>query len=311
MAPTNHRPAPRPGSNLTPGEPHRFAYDGAFWRRLAWLGASRGPGWWVRYSPPAFGLAAAIAVPEARRAVAGNLRRARGPVGSVRQALDVARTFVGYAGCLAEVLSNGSKNAAVPELIVHGERNLVVAKARKRGIVMVTAHTAGWELTGPQLLRDHGLDMLMVMEPERSPEARKLHDEARRASGLEVAHVGRDPLAGLPLLAQLRRGGIVAAQIDRMPEGMRGRAVTLFDAPGEVPEGPMRLAQISGAPLLPAFCARMGFRRYRVILGEPIFLPRRPTEAELDDAAQRMADAMTSFLRRYPTQWFDFGQGQE
>jgi KDO2-lipid IV(A) lauroyltransferase len=36
-------------------------------------------------------------------------------------------------------------------------------------------------------------------------------------------------------------------------------------------------------------------------------VPRRATEADLDAAAQAVADAMTSFIRAHPTQWLHFG----
>jgi len=148
---------------------------------------------------------------------------------------------------------------------------------------------------------------MMAMERERNEDARRLHDDARRAGGLEVAHVGADPFASLPLLRHLRAGGLVGIQIDRMPEGMRGRAVRLLDTPTRLPEGPLRLAQVSGAPLLPAFCARLGFRRCLVDIAAPIHVPRRATEADLDAAAQAIADALSRFLRAHPTQWFHFG----
>jgi lauroyl/myristoyl acyltransferase len=284
-----------------------LAHDGMFWRRLAWLGAAHGPWWWMRYSPPAFGLAAALVVPRARRGVVQNLRRIRGRVSPAREALDVARTFTAYAGCLSEVLSNGSKNDGAPAVVVRGEPHLLEAKKRGTGIVIVTAHTAGWELAAPGLERDKGLPPLLVMEPERSEAARRLSDEARKASGLALAYTRGDPLDALSLLGHIRRGGAVAVQIDRVPEGMRGREVRLFGAPARVPEGPLRLAAVSGAPILPAFSARLGFRSYEVSLAAPIVVPRRPTEAELDRGAQAMADAMAAFLRANPTQWFHWG----
>ena len=66
------------------------------------------------------------------------------------------------------------------------------------------------------------------------------------------------------------------------------------------------VAQVTGAPVIPAFCARMGFRKYLVQVYPEISLPRRATEGELDAGAQAIADAMTSFLRAHPTQWFRF-----
>jgi lauroyl/myristoyl acyltransferase len=298
------------GSADPQGRPSRespFAHNSLFWRRLARLGAAHFPAWWMRYSPPAFGVAAALAVPTARRAVAANLRRIRGPVPPLRDATEIAETFITYANCLSEVLAYGSKNAELPELVRRGGESMTLALAEKKGVVMITAHTAGWDVAGPLFGKDHRVNLVMVMEPEPNEAARQLHDEARRASGVEFVHVGSDPFASLPLLQRLRKGAVVATQIDRVPRTMRSRAVRLFGAPARVPEGPLRLAQVSGAPIVPMFCARLGFRRYLADVGTPIRVPRHASEETLDAVAQQMADSMTSFLRRHPTQWFHFG----
>ena len=284
-----------------------LARDAYIWRKLAHLGATRLPSWWVEYSPAAFGLAAAAVVPNARRAVLSNLERMRGPAGPVRNTFDVARTFATYAGCLAEVLATGSKNARVPELLIHGELNVARAVAEKKGIVMATAHTAGWETVGPLLRRDLDLNLMMVVKAERDEAARSLQDQARTGDGVQIVHVGSDPLASLPLLRHLRQNGVVALQIDRLPPGMRARGVRLFGAAGAIPEGPIRLAQLSGAPILPMFCARIAYRHYRIDVSPPIFVSPRASQVELDHVAQTLADIMSRFLTAHPTQWFHFG----
>ncbi len=284
-----------------------LAHDAAFWRKLARLGAARGPEWWVRYSPAFFGVAAAVAVPQARRRVQSNLVRVRGPRNPLRDVIDVARTFATYAGCLAEVLSNDSKNERRATAVLRGDHNITTARARGKGIVLVTAHTAGWEVLGPLLQRRnrHNLDVVMVMKPEADEAARKLHDGARLAAGNKVSHVG-DPFASLELLRELRKGSIVALQLDRVPPGMKTRAVTLFGQPDVIPEGPLRLAAVSGAPLFPMFSARTGYREYVVDARPPssyLVVPRT-RHARLDAIAQQLADELARFLRAHPTQWF-------
>jgi KDO2-lipid IV(A) lauroyltransferase len=280
----------------------KLAKDGVFWRRLAHWGASRGPEWFVRYSPPLFGAAAAFLVPQARHAVAKNLRRIRGRA----RPHEVLGTFTTYASCFAEVLSNDADSGPRrPAATIFGERHIQRALAAGKGAVIVTAHTAGWEAAGPLLAQDFSLPLVMVMAPEEDARAREISDVARRRAGVGIVHVG-DPLASLPLLRHLRAGGIVALQIDRTEPGMRTREARVLDARGAVPEGPFRLAQLSGAPVLPIFCAREGHRRYAVHASEAFFIERRAGEAELDAAAQHVADVMTRFLREHPTQWFSF-----
>ncbi len=278
--------------------------EALFWRRLAHWGASRGPDWWVRYSPPFFGAAAAALSRDARRAVVRNLRRIHGERAPAEEARDVLATFATYASCFAETLSNDAPSGPKrPSATIFGELHIHRAISARRGVVVVTAHTAGWEAAGPLLAQDYEVPFVFVMAPEDDARARAISDEARRRSGVEIAHVG-DPLASLPLLRKVRAGGVVALQLDRTPPGIRLREVELLGARGAIPEGPLRLAQLAGAPLLPIFCAREGHRRYAIHASEPRFVPRRATEAELDGVAQHLADAMTRFLRAHPTQWF-------
>jgi phosphatidylinositol dimannoside acyltransferase len=296
-------------SRMASVPPTPLAFDGAFWRRFARAGARSGPRWWLHYSPPVFGWAAALALPAARRRVVANLHRIRGPASPLRDALDTARTFGAYAGCLAESLAAGSKNVGRPNAEYVGRRFIDETAEAGKGIVMATIHTGGWEIVGALFQQRHDLDLVMAMEQERDPAAQAVHDEARRAAGGRVVRIGGDdPLSSLPLLRHLQRKGVVALQIDRVPEGMRSRSVRLLDRPGRIPEGPLRLAALSGAPLLPVFCARVGFREYLVEASRPIYVRRRATPEELDEAAQAVADAMTTFLRKHPTQWFDFGK---
>jgi KDO2-lipid IV(A) lauroyltransferase len=273
---------------------------------MAALGAQRFPRWWLRYSPPVIGVAAAVALPRARRAVQANLRRVRGPRGPIAEALDTARTFSTFAGGLAETLAKGSPNDGPIDTTLVGGDHMRGAIDAGKGLVLVTAHTGGWEATGVLLTKEIGVPVVIAMQREPDERARAIHDRAREAIGVRVVHVGDGPLESLPLLYHLKSGGAVALQLDRTPPGMRTRAVELFGQPGRIPDGPLRLAQLTGAPIVALFSQRLGFRRYRVQAEAPLEVPRRASEAELDRIAQRLADAMSAFLSAHPTQWLQF-----
>jgi len=282
--------------------------DGELLRRLARWGSSQKE-WFVRVAPPVVGVVACALAAERRRFVRDNLRRVQGRRGAVRDTVDVARTFANYASCLAEVLGADSAPGRLPGAVVWGELHLLDALADGRGLLFATAHTAGWETVGPLLSRDHGLRVMIAEWPERDPRARVIQDGARRAQGLLVAHVGDDPMSALPLARHLRDGGAVALQIDRSPPQQRTREVALFGSRARMPEGPLRLAALTGAPLLPVFAARTGHRRYVVTLEPPIRVPRAATAADMDAAAQSLASSLERFVRAQPTQWFHFRDG--
>lgn len=284
----------------------RIRSDGALWRRALLFGVERGPDAWVRYSPAVIGAGVGVALPWARERVLRNLRLVHGRRPAPVEALDVAAVFGNYGSCLAEALLLSSGRGYQASCAVFGGERYDAALRAGRGVVLATAHTAGWEVSGPTLHRERGADVMIVMQAERDREAQRIHDEARARAGLRVAHVGSGALDGLPLLRHLRGGGVVAVQIDRAPEGSRTRAVSLFGAPFSVPEGPLSLAALTGAPILTVFTRRVGFLRYEVEVGEPLTLPRRPTAAASDAAAQALADGLERFVRANPTQWFHF-----
>lgn len=284
-----------------------LAHDGAFWRKLAEFGAKQGPEWLLRYGPLVFGAMGAALLHGKRGAVIQNLHLIRGDKNVLEDAADVARTFSAYAGCMGEVLSAGSKNAATPDAVLVGRRNMDRAVAMKKGILLATIHSAGWELVGPLLASYRGSELVMVMEGERDPRAREIQDRARRAAGgVSVVHVGEDPLSSLPLIRHLRDGNTVAMQVDRVPAGMRSVGVKLLGGEWRMPLGPLRIAQVSGAPLVPIFSARLGYRKYMIQAHPPVVLSRKADDVELGHAAQRIAYAIGEFLREHPTQWFHF-----
>ena len=279
--------------------------DSALWRKAMLAGVHFGPDAWVRYSPPVFGLAFGAVLPEKRELVRQNLRRIHGVRPALVELADVAAVFRNYASCLTEALLLGAGRYRLSSRS-RGVENYFRCAAEGKGVIIATAHTGGWEVAGPVLRGVHAGDVVVVMAPERDARARALQDEMRLRSGVKVVHVGDDPLGAIGLLHHLKRGAVVAMQMDRVPLGVRSRTASLFGQPWEVPEGPLQIAALSGAPILPVFTRRLGFMEYEAIASEPVRLPRRPSPAQLDAAAQQLLGHFESFLRENPTQWFHF-----
>src|SRR5260221_5235393 len=141
-----------------------FRHNGPFWRGLASFGAMRAPRALVRYSPPAWALAFALAMPRARARVRRNLRWVLGRRRYDEETLDVFRTFSHFASCLTEGLAMGAPRAPEVECVVRGEDHLRAALAGGRGVILVTAHTGGWETGGPLLQKPIDPDVMIVIE---------------------------------------------------------------------------------------------------------------------------------------------------
>jgi KDO2-lipid IV(A) lauroyltransferase len=278
--------------------------ESAWLRRMAHWGAARGPRAFLRYSPGPIGAAFGVALPDVRRQVIRNLRRIHGVRPGWREQLDAVETLANYAACFAEAMACG-RSDVTPQVQVHSQENLHAA-IRRGGVVLVTAHVGPWELTA-QLLGNHlAVDAVLVMEREPNAEASALQDRYRSERGLKVLHIGEHATDALPLIAHLKRGGVAALQLDRVPPSGRVIEVSLFGQPFAVPEGPFRLASLSGAEIVPVFARRVGFFDYELQAFEPVRLARRASRTELEAAAQSIVTSMQEFVGRSPTQWFHF-----
>lgn len=279
--------------------------DSAFWRRLAWLGAARGPAIWLRLSPSPIGLAVAAVSPQQRAHVRHNLRALLGRRGAFAEHIDVARTFMHFAQSLAESLSLQGSAHRRPSLLVFGESNLRRALDAGSGVILGTAHTAGWEAALLALERVSDTPVLVAMRPEREDAARDFHAFSETSAIRRVVAVGDDPLSSLPLLQHLRKGGVVAMQMDRCPAGMRAIEVEAGRKTWTLPAGPFALAAASGAPIVLALTARTGFLSYNLRICREICV-ERPAHRGQVRAAEKVARELARHVYAAPTQWFDF-----
>lgn len=289
-----------------------FDHDGAFWRRLAYVGAAHGPWWFRRYTPTAFGALAFAALPVQRENVAKNWLR----LGLARTALEAKQgalgTFAAFAECLTDGLESVSRGVDGVTLDSPANHPFAAQLAKGRGMVLLTAHTGSWDVVGRLIGRRHAAPVTMVMTREPNASTRGFAEANRVRPGdqdFEVAYVGEDPLSALPLAAALRKGRIVAIQFDRVPPGAATMTAPFFGLEQRFAVGPFRLAQLTGAPLVAAFTRRIGHRAYAVDIPQAVEIPRArgaDGDAIVRSTMAQVAADFEAFVRKHPTQWFQF-----
>ena len=280
--------------------------ESTFWRKALEAGVRYGPDSFVRHSPRVFGWMFGAALPDARATVRRTLRKIVGPRPASEELRDVAEVFGNFATSMTDGMLVGAGRGYHVTTRPIGDWHFLRSLAGGRGIILAAANTAGWDIAGSATANVRDEPVMVVMQREGNSEARIVHDELRRRGGIEICHVGDDARDALPVLRHLRGGGIVALKFDRTMKGMRTRNVTFLGQPWRIAEGPLKLAAVSGAPILPVFTRRLGFLEYQLINTRPLRLSRRPSETELDDVAQTMADRLQQFVRAHPTHWFRF-----
>lgn len=246
--------------------------------------------------------AVALRCPAQRAAVRANLARIHPGAAPGWLEARVRRVFENFGVCLADQAALPGEPS--PRLWRHvaGAEEQRVARAllaAGRGLVCVTAHLGNWALAG-RVLAPLGRRVHLVMAPERDPRVGAVLDRSGSAAVRVVRrHV---PLVGLGLVAALRRGEVVACQLDR-PTGGRGDVpLPFFGAAVAFPAGPFRLAAAAGVPVVSAYCLLDAADRYRLLVDDPLEVARGREEVALQQAIgileRRVAD--------HSDQWFNF-----
>lgn len=185
---------------------------------------------------------------------------------------------------------------ASPErLTLNDEADLPGLLAAKRGIIFVGAHYGNWELL-PVAAGRAGCPMRAVYAPLQNPFLDDLLRAARSAFGAEPFPRGA-PLR--PMLRHLREGGATGLLIDiRVPDGV---PVSFFGAPTTFSATPGRLAQRTGAAIVPLYAERLALARYRVTFEAPLFVGAG--EQSVIQVTEALTARCEAWVRRDPSQW--------
>jgi KDO2-lipid IV(A) lauroyltransferase len=251
-----------------------------------------------------------ICMPAERAAARRNLRRVTGARGlaSLRVSYRLFHNFSRFMVAYGEM-----RDSRLTDL--HGrliDAEPTEADVRRlldegRGIVLATMHLGQWDL-GLKLLARFDVPVHVVMRPEDAREVTRYADEARSWAGLEVHHAGDSRLLAVQLMLALKRGEIVAIQLDR-PFGDNVMRTSFFGAKTDLPTGPVQLAMATGAPLLPVFVLLDRGNLYRLLALPPLRFERGAgvdADAGAREGTRRVVEAMETVVSRYPDQWFNF-----
>lgn len=186
-----------------------------------------------------------------------------------------------------------------------GWEHVAAARAKGRGVILVTGHLGHWEL-GAQWLARCGVSPTIVTLPEPSPDLSRWRCAARRQLGIGTLEVGPGrEFSFVEMLAVLRRNEVLAVLVDRPYEGT-GLPVRQFGRETQFSMAAAMLAHHSGAAVIPAFVFAQPGWRY-----ESMALPEVPMEVgalrkTMLPNTQRIADIFASLIQRNPEQWFNY-----
>ena len=181
-----------------------------------------------------------------------------------------------------------------------------------RGAIVLTAHMGNYDLGAALFAQKFHREISMVRAPEPDVHSAQHLNESLQRTGegaVKIAYSGEGALLSFDLLNALRNGEIVSIQGDRIIPGVATVEGKMFGHAVRVPVGPFTLAQVAQLAIYPLFIVRAEYRRYKIIVRDPILVLRseRAREEDISPAVKKWCEVLQATIARYGEQWFAFG----
>ena len=182
-----------------------------------------------------------------------------------------------------------------------GLENYERAYARRKGVLFLTAHFGGWELSAfAHSLHGHWLHI--VMRPMDNQYLDRLLQNYRTMHGNKT--VAKDDFVR-GLLAAMKAGETVGILMDTNMTPPQGIFVDFFGIPACTASGLARIALRTDAAVVPGFTIwDPALRKYRLRFDPALELIRSgDLEADIAANTQLFTRVIEDYVRNYPDQW--------
>jgi KDO2-lipid IV(A) lauroyltransferase len=186
-------------------------------------------------------------------------------------------------------------------VIYDGFENFERARAKGKGVLFLTGHLGGWELSSfAHSLQGHPLQI--VMRGLDNPYVDRLVQSYRTMHGNSV--VDKDDFVR-GLLAAMKKGETVGILMDTNMTPPQGVFVDFFGIPACTANGLARIAMRTDAAVVTGFCVWDSvLRKYRLRFDPAVELVRTgDDDADILTNTGRFTLKIEEFVRKYPEQW--------
>jgi KDO2-lipid IV(A) lauroyltransferase len=176
---------------------------------------------------------------------------------------------------------------------VEGEEFIDEALAMGKGTLFVTGHFGNWELLG-RWVRCRCGNLTVVARDANDADMQRRVARIREIAGVEAISRGT---SARNLLRKLQNNEVLGI----LPDQNSGESfLPFFGKPCGTVLGPAKLQIKTGAPILPAFCARIGPAQYKIEF-KPLVAGSAGEDAE--SVMTRVNTVLEGAIREHPEQW--------
>lgn len=181
---------------------------------------------------------------------------------------------------------------------VEGADNVVHARARGKGVILLAVHEGSWELTNV-ICSQWGVPFNFFVRQQKFPRLNGLLNQFRAQKGCKLITRHNQVRA---LVEVLKNNEIVGMTADQ--GGKLGERVHFFGHEASMSSGAVKMALKYDSIILPSFYMRLNGERVKVIVGEP-FAMQKTGDAEYDLNAnlQALMHYFENCIRQYPAEY--------
>jgi KDO2-lipid IV(A) lauroyltransferase len=189
-----------------------------------------------------------------------------------------------------------------------GRENYDATMAAKTGLIVVTAHMGSFEVGLAGLAQEGGRRLNVIFRRDAQDGFERQRSSLRHRLGVKENPVDDGWTMWIHLRDALAAGEAVIFQGDRIMPGQRGRRVPFLYGHLELPTGPVKLARISGAPIVPIFSVREPNGKITLFIEPAIHVTDLPDDpaSPIDPALLKLAASIEKYIAAYPEQWLMF-----
>jgi lauroyl/myristoyl acyltransferase len=276
-----------------------------FWLRQLFRCARFTP-WVLRAMKPTAMFFTARCSQKIRHATRANARRLIGPTLTEGQYRDFTGSVIAsFYDFVYDVGCCGTSRQELQERIesIEGRAEFVAHRREGRGAIIWTAHMGSFEV-GLAALTEVEQNIHVVFKRDPSDHFETSRRQLRDTLGVREAPIDDGWGTWMKLRDALAANHVVVMQGDRAMAGQKAQAVPILGGHVLLPLGPVRLAEISGSPIVPVFTLRTKSGRCRVIAEAPVRIdPNAPAVDGIHPALVQLGKVLEKYLARYPEQW--------
>jgi len=180
---------------------------------------------------------------------------------------------------------------------VQGQEPYLAARAAGKGAIVITAHMGSFEI-GMAALTQQEKRIHVVFQRDAMRNFERLRARFHQRMGIVEVPIGESWTFWMQLRDALAANEVVVLQADRVMPGQRGgQPVPFLGGHMMLPGGPVKLALLSGAPIIPIFAVRTAQGKARICIEPPIY----PTD--VPSGLGQVAAVIEKYVRAYPQQW--------